>query len=143
VIPDAWLYFERLKNGEHEDYFPLLLEIDRGMEYQHKFKHHLRSRIEFIKKGGAYSKLFGHEAVIIAYATTGETAEYRETRRRAMCAWTSEVLKELGKMNWSPIFRIASVVFEDLYTSPMFDEPVWYRPDSPVPIPFLRRSMRL
>jgi hypothetical protein len=88
VIPDAWLLFERLKEGAHEHYFPVLLEIDRGMEYQHKFKQHLRSRIEFIKKGGAYSKLFGHEAVMIAYATTGETAGYRETRCRAMCAWT-------------------------------------------------------
>jgi hypothetical protein len=67
VIPDAWLQFEKLKNGEHEYWFPILLEIDRGMEYQKKFKSHLRSRIEFIKKEGTYSKMFSTEAVIVAY----------------------------------------------------------------------------
>ena len=134
VVPDAWLLFERLKGSVHETYFPVLLEIDRGMEHQNKFKQHLRSRLEFVKKGGAYSKMFGQEAVMIAYVTTSETARYRETRVRAMCTWASEVLKELGKTNWSPIFRFASVVFDDLYSSPIFDEPVWFRSDSSSPV---------
>jgi hypothetical protein len=55
VIPDAWLLFERIRTGVHDAYFPVLLEIDRGREYQQKFKQHVRSRIEFVKKGGAYS----------------------------------------------------------------------------------------
>src|SRR5947208_5423194 len=75
VVPDAWLLFERLKGGAHDAYFPVLLEIDRGTEHSKKFIQHLRSRIEFIKKGGAYSKLFGHEAVMIAYVTASEIAE--------------------------------------------------------------------
>jgi hypothetical protein len=83
VIPDAWLLFERTKGGEHEHGYPLLLEVDRGMEYREKFKRHVRSRLEFIKKGGAYSKLFGTEAVMIAYVTTGDRPEYRESRREA------------------------------------------------------------
>jgi hypothetical protein len=135
VVPDAWLLFETLKEGTHEHYFPVLLEIDRGMEYQQKFKRHVQARIEYIKKGGMYSKLFGHEAVIIAYVTTGGLAEYREKRRRVMCDWTRQVLTGLGKEKWASVFRFASIVPEELYSSPIFDKPVWYRPDSDVSIP--------
>ena len=96
VIPDAWLLFEKLQDGKHEKWLPVLLEIDRGTQDQAKFRERVESRIEFIRSG-AYRELFETEAVTIAYATTGETPEYRETRRRAMCAWTKEVLKnELG-----------------------------------------------
>jgi Replication-relaxation len=130
VIPDVWIEFER-NNGMK---FPILLEIDRGMEYGKKFMHHVRSRIEFIKSG-AYRKMFSTDAVMIAYLTTGEMPEYRETRRKAMCVWTQEVLADLHMENWSHIYRFASVVFEDLYTTPLFDEPVWYRPDSATPVP--------
>jgi hypothetical protein len=137
VIPDAWLLFERLKNGRHEHYFPVLLEIDRGMEHQQRFKQHVRSRVEFIKKGGGYSKLFGTEAVMIAYATTGQTPEYRETRRRALCAWTKEVLTELGKAGWAPVFRFHSLCLEEIYKTPIFEAPLWYRPDLPSPMPLL------
>ena len=66
VVPDAWLLFERLKDGAHDAYFPVLLEIDRGTEYSKKFIQHLRSRIEFIKKGGAYSKL-GSVLILLGY----------------------------------------------------------------------------
>jgi hypothetical protein len=97
VIPDSWLLFERVKGAEHKCFFPILLEIDRGREYQQKFKSHVRSRIEFIKKGGAYTQVFGQSAVTIAYVTTGERPEYRETRRAAMCSWTQEVLAEQKK----------------------------------------------
>lgn len=134
VVPDAWLCFERLKEGEHEHFIPLLLEIDRGMEYQQKFKRHVYSRIEFIRSG-EYKKLFGTGAVVIAYATTGETPEYRDTRRRAMCTWTQEVLADLHMENWSAIFRISSLQFDELYSTPIFSEPLWYKPDSLSPIP--------
>jgi Replication-relaxation len=43
VIPDAWLLFEELENGSHARWYPVLLEIDRGTEYQQKFKQHVRS----------------------------------------------------------------------------------------------------
>lgn len=134
VIPDAWLLFEQLKDGRHAHWFPVLLEVDRGMEYQQKFKQHVRSRIEFIKKGGAYSKMFGTEAVVIAYVTTGQTPEYRDTRRAAMCAWTNEVLAKLNKENWARLFRFCSVTL-DLYSSQLFKAPVWYKPDSASPVP--------
>jgi hypothetical protein len=133
VVPDAWLLFEKLTSGVHENYLPVLLEIDRGMEYQRKFKQHVSQRIEFIKSG-AYSKLFGHEAVIIAYVTTGGLAEYGKRRRRVMCDWTRELLTENRREKWASVFRFAAIVPEKLYSSPIFDEPVWYRPDSNVSI---------
>ncbi len=37
IVPDAWLLFER-SDGKR---FPVLLERDRGMEYQQKFKQHV------------------------------------------------------------------------------------------------------
>jgi hypothetical protein len=65
VIPDAWVEFER-NDGKK---YPILLEVDRGMEYSRKFKRHVRSRIEFIRSG-AYKKMFQTDAVLIAYVTT-------------------------------------------------------------------------
>jgi hypothetical protein len=135
VVPDAWLLFERLKGGVHDTYFPVLLEIDHGTEYSKRFVRHLQSRIEFIKKGGAYSKAFGHEAVTIAYVTTSEIAEYRDTRRRAMCTWTNGVLKELGKASWAPIFKFHSLSLADIYQSDIFEASVWYRSDYASPVP--------
>lgn len=132
VIPDAWVLFQKLINGAHERFIPILLELDRGTEYQRHFRQHVCSRIAFIQSGG-YRSLFHTNACVIAYVTTGQTPEYRETRRRAMCAWTNEVLKELGKPSWASIFRICSVVPDELYSTPLFDA-IWYRPDSATPV---------
>jgi len=57
VVPDAWLLIERVREGAPER-FPVLLEIDRGTEYQRRFKEHVLSRAEFIRSGG-YERLFG------------------------------------------------------------------------------------
>jgi hypothetical protein len=130
VIPDAWLEFER-NDGKK---FPILLEVDRGMEHSRKFLRHVRSRIEFIRSGG-YKKMFKTDAVSIVYLTTGERPEYRETRRTAMLAWIQAVLAELHMENWSHIFRVASAEFDQLFTSPIFDDLVFYKPDSPTPVP--------
>jgi hypothetical protein len=134
VIPDAWLLLEILKEGSHQHFMPVWLEVDRGTEFKPRFMRHVHSRIEYIRSG-AYRNMFHTEAVIIAYVTTGDRPEYRQTRQKAMCEWTQEVLADLRLANWSSIFRISSVVFEDLYTSPLFDAPVWYIPGSPTPIP--------
>ena len=120
--------FERVHDGKHEKWLPVLLEIDRGTQDQGKFRERVESRIEFIRSG-AYRELFETEAVTIAYATTGETPEYRETRRRAMCAWTRDVLKKLQKEKWASVFRFNSLCLEDIYTTPLFEERIWYRPD--------------
>lgn len=114
--------------------FPVLLEIDRGTAYRNKFKEHIASRIEFIKRGGVYSKLFGGEAVMVVYVTTGETEGFRESRRRAMCVWTQEVLKEQRKEAWASVFRFGSVSVEDMYEGTLFEKAVWYRPDQAAPV---------
>jgi hypothetical protein len=105
IVPDAWLHFAR---GEGQK-FPVLLEIDRGTDYQERFKNHVRARIEFIRSGD-YERVFGVPAVIIAYATTSEVAAYAETRRKTMCAWTMDVLAEAELKEWAGVFRFTSVV---------------------------------
>ena len=56
-----------------------------------------------------------------------------------MCAWTMEVLKELELESWAGILRLTSVVYESLYEEAhtIFEESVWYRPDSPTSVPLL------
>lgn len=139
VVPDAWILVELLNNVEHKYYFPITLEVDRGTEFKDKFIRHLRSRIEFIRSG-AYSKMFGTEAVIIAYVTTGDRPEYQESRRRAMTAWTRGILKELNMEEWATIFRFHSLCLADIYQSDIFEAPVWYRPDSSSPVPLFTPS---
>jgi hypothetical protein len=133
VVPDGWLLFEQLQGGAHAGWLPVLLEIDRGMEYQARFKQHIRSRLEFIRSGG-YERLFGQKAVTIAYATTGDRPEYRETRRRTMCVWTREVLLDMRLSGWASIFRFCSLTHEELYALPLFAHPLWFRPDSETPV---------
>jgi hypothetical protein len=131
VIPDAWIEFER-NDGKK---FPILLEVDRGMEHGKKYMSHVRSRIEFIRSG-AYKKMFQTDAVLIAYITTGDLPKHRESRLKAMCRFTQGALADLHMENWSSIFRFASVEFDQLYSTPLFeDEPVWYALDSPTPVP--------
>ncbi|MGH8656552.1 MAG: hypothetical protein ACREUI_06370 [Burkholderiales bacterium] len=134
VIPDAWILFEKLRNGAHERFIPVLLELDRGTEHQVRFRQHVRSRIAFIQSG-AYSKLFNTKAVLIAYVTLGQTPEYRETRRKAICTWINQTLHELGKPSWASIFCITSTTLEDIYQTPFFDSPIWYLPHSDTPVP--------
>lgn len=71
----------------------------------------------------------------MAYVTTGHTAEAAETRRRTLCRWTQELLAELGMEKWGTIFRFTAVALDDLYKTPIFEAPVWYWPDSAVPVP--------
>jgi hypothetical protein len=135
VVPDAWLLFEQ--DGKK---YPVLVEIDRGTEYQERFKNHVKGRLAFIRSG-EYERVFGRPEVLIAYATTSGVQEHAETRRKTMCAWTMEVLQELGLESGAGIFRFTSaVVYTRLYEEghALFTKPVWYRPDAPsTPLPLL------
>jgi hypothetical protein len=133
VIPDGWLMFEGLKEGRHAHWFPVLLEIDRGTMYRERFKRHVRSRIEFVERG-EYRRIFGTEAVVVAYAATGPSGELSEGRRSALCAWTMEALREAGREDWANVFRFCSLSFGEIYASPLFDGRVWYRPDDLKPV---------
>src|SRR5918992_4668048 len=135
-IPDAYLLFQKLNNNKHECFYQVLLEIDRGMEYQKRFKKAIRARLEFIKDSGAYSSLFGTAPnnVIIAYITTGDRPEYRESRRKAMCDWTRDVLAQSDLNNLSCSLLFCSVVASELYNIPLFDGAGWFSPGSPNPV---------
>jgi hypothetical protein len=75
--------------------------------------------------------------VTIAYATTGERPEYVQPRLRAMRAWTREVLSELDRESWGSVFRFTGLSLDRVYETPLFDEPVWLRPDEEKPVPLL------
>jgi len=131
VIPDAWILFQ----GKKEK-IPILLEIDRGTEHKQQFKQHIKARIEFIRSG-TYLDVFKEEAILVAYATTGQLPEYRESRRNIMCRWTLELLEELSLPAWSSVFRLASVDWDKLYETRLFDSPVWFQPDKNKPVKLL------
>jgi Replication-relaxation len=135
MVPDAWLLFEQ--DGKQ---FPVLVEIDRGTEYQERFKNHVRGRLEFIRSGD-YAHVFETTAVIIAYATSGRVQQDAEIRRKTRCAWTMDLLQDLKIESWASIFRFTSaVVYTRLYEegNALFTQPVWYQPDAPVtPLPLL------
>jgi hypothetical protein len=133
VIPDAWILFENTKAQLRS---PVLLEIDRGREYKDAFKEHVRSRIEFIKSG-AYGQMFEGKGCVIAYATTGELPEYRESRLTAMCGWTMDVLSEMQIKDWASILRFGAVVRKTMFETPLFMGRMWRRPDSESPVRLL------
>ena len=126
VIPDAWLLFEK-----HNEKYAVIFELDRGMEYQQKFKEHVKARIELIRSG-QYAKVFGVPGVIVSYITTGQTPQYRDTRVKTMNTWTREVLADLNLKSWGGIFRFTAVEFDSLYdqTVSLFEKPLWLRPDT-------------
>lgn len=70
---------------------------------------------------------------MVAYATTGAKGEFDEGRRRRVCAWTMEALKESGDEDWASVFRFASVDRDTIYDAGIFDGAVWYMPDSKKP----------
>jgi len=132
VVPDAWLLIERVREGTPER-FPVLLEIDRGTEYQRRFKEHVLARVEFIRSGG-YERLFGERAVTVAYVTTGDRPSYRETRLGTMRTWTKEALEASGREQWASVFRFCSVAHEELFSIPLFSDRVWFEPGEGEPV---------
>jgi hypothetical protein len=133
VIPDAWLEIQKLRVGKPPAHFGILLEIDRGHLYQKRFKEHILSRIEFVGSG-LYEEMFGTKAVLIAYVTAGDRPSHLEARRKTMCAWTNDLLNELDMEKWASMFRFHALAVDEMYTSPLFDAPVWYRPDITSPL---------
>lgn len=131
VIPDAWILF--VQKGVRS---PVLLEIDAGSSYQRRFKEHIKSRIEFVRSG-EYQKMFNSKGCLIAYVTTGELPQYRDSRRSTMCRWSIDTLNEMGLESWASILRFAAVERKEMYTTPLFDGRVWRRPDSDSPLALL------
>jgi Replication-relaxation len=136
VIPDAYLLFQKLNNNKHERFYQIILELDRGTEFKQRLIKAIRTRLEYIKDSGAYRRLLGMEPknVILAYITTGDRPEYRESRRRAMCNWTMEVLAQSGLNNLPCSFLFCSVVASEIYNIPLFDGAGWFRPGDSSPV---------
>lgn len=78
--------------------------------------------------------MFGTDAVLIAYATTGARPEFRTTRVETMRVWTREVLAKLHAERWASIFRFRALSLDDMYEVPLFRDHTWYRPDAPEPV---------
>jgi hypothetical protein len=132
VIPDAWVMFtEETQDGIYDQ--AIMFEIDRGMEARDKFRQHVLGRIDYFQSG-EYKKTFNTNTACVAYATTGQLPEYREARRKAMCSMIMQVLKERRLENWARVFKVTSLEFHTLYDNSLFEEEVWYRPDSPKPL---------
>jgi hypothetical protein len=128
VIPDGWLMVEEhASDGIYEH--PLLIELDRGMEFKAQFRNHVRGRINYIQSG-EYKRTFKTDLATIVYVTTGQTEAYKISRRKAMCGWITELLKDMRLENWAGVFRVASIEFGSLYDNALFEGEVWYRPDS-------------
>jgi hypothetical protein len=96
----------------------------------------IRARLEFIKDSEAYKRLLGMEPknVIIAYITTGDRPEYRESRRKAMCNYTRDVLSQSDVNNLPCTFLFCSVVASEIYNIPLFDGAGWFSPGSTNPV---------
>jgi hypothetical protein len=132
VIPDGWLLFEEeTPEGVYEH--PVMIEIDRGMESKDKFRAHVRGRINYIQSG-EYRREFKTDVATIAYVTTGQTEAYMTARRKDMCKWITELLREMRLTDWKRVFRVAEVEFRTIYNFSLFEENVWYRPDSSGPL---------
>ena len=133
VIPDGWLRFsEQASDGTYAQ--PVIIELDRGMEYRDRFRAHVRGRINYVQSG-EYTKTFNTKVVTIAYLTTGQTPEYRVQRQRTMGVWIRELLKEMRLEEWAGVFKVASVEFQHIYDNSLFEEEAWYRPDSEKAVP--------
>ena len=112
---------------------PILLGIDRASEQQKFFKKQIRARVLFLSSPNGYTKLFGTNKGIIAYATTGN-----HTRMQSMTRWTREVLMELDKKRFADRFRFCSLApFWEQDESTLFLTPLWYRPYDKKPLALL------
>jgi hypothetical protein len=74
---------------------------------------------------------------LIAYATTSELPEYKQTRVKFMRLCSSEVLREMNLKGWASILRFTGVERKTMYDSPLFGGAVWLRPDSDSLLPLL------
>ena len=127
-MPDGWrLFEEKTDNAVYEQ--PVMIELDREMEHKVKFRDHVGGRINYLQSG-EYKKTFKTDVATIAYITTGQPPEYRETRRKAICHYIKELLEDMRLKDWSSVFRVASVDFGTLYDYSLFESEIWYKPDS-------------
>jgi hypothetical protein len=130
VVPDAWVN-AMVQNGLQQEFAPLLIEVDRGTQWQQAFKQRLCSRLSFIRPKGTYERIFGTKSVTIVYLTTaGE-------RRDSLARWAAEVLAAEGREDWAELLLFGEATFQTMYEEAhrLFAEKSWYHPGSSAPVP--------
>ena len=132
VIADAWVRLRR-SDGQGIVWW---IEADCGSEMRKKFQAGLKARITFLESGD-YARVFGTRAVVMCYLTTGQLEAYKDHRRKALQAWTQAILVEMKIEDWADLFQFAAVGYMELFTSSIFDAPIWYPADSQTPAPLL------
>jgi len=133
VIADAFLCFERLADGVQ---YPILFESECGTEAGRTFRQHVRNRLAYLQSP-QYEELAETSAGRVCYLTIGQHPTYKETRRAAMQRFTQDVLAELDMAHWASVFLFASVDYNHLFQTPLFDQPMWYHPNSQTPVSLL------
>jgi hypothetical protein len=130
VVPDAWVN-ALVQNGAQQEFAPLLIEVDRGTQWQHAFKQRLRSRLSFIRPKGTYERIFGTTSVTIVYVTTAGGG-----RRDTMRHWAAEVFTKEQREEYAEVFLFGNVEFEKLYDHAprLFTAPVWHRASGGAPV---------
>jgi hypothetical protein len=121
VIPDAWLFIERVADGQGT---ALWFEVDNATTYRQSFHRRLSARLGLITSK-AYSEYFGTDAVLVCYAVLGN-----EARMHTLRQWTWELLVREKRTQFAPLFRFASVEYETLYEQiqTLILQPVWFFP---------------
>jgi hypothetical protein len=132
AIPDAWLDFERCKDGKHQAWKPVWLEIDCDTEGEAALTAQISARIDCVKPNGLYKQLFGTNAVTIAYVTTGN-----QTRLQHMLGWTEEVLKKRNKKHKASLFRFCRLDHGALAGAMLLQEAIWSQPFVKRPVTLL------
>jgi len=77
-----------------------------------------------------YTKTFNSKVVTIAYLNTGQSHEYRVQRQKTIYLRIHELLKEICLEDWTNIFKVASVQFQNIYDNPLFEKDIWHKPES-------------
>lgn len=113
----------------------VLLEIDRGTEFQLRFKEHMAARLKLVEEGRDL-QLYGGKTAFVVYLSVGDLP-YRQTRRQTMAQWTKEALQRTGKEEWGRLFRFTDVGLKEMYGANLFDAAVWFPPDAPQPVRLL------
>jgi hypothetical protein len=125
VVPDAWALLERPTGPTG-----LWLEIDCGTESKTKYHKALAARLTFLQED--YERCFGTDYLLVCNLAAGS-----QTRRRALQDWTEELLRERKLTDMAGLFRFAAVDYDRLYSTSLFDAPIWYRPETPNPVALL------
>ena len=81
-------------------------------------------------QSGEYTKAYNTKVVTFAYLTTRQTPACRQQRQKTMCLWIHELHKEMRLEDWTNVFKVASIEFQNIYDRSLFEKAVWYKPDS-------------